>query len=153
MLRIPLGSKLREALIAAWTSRAAPLMSRSRSNCRITRVEPWLERLLMVLTPAILPKDRSSGVATDEAMTSGLAPGRLAWTTITGKSICGNGATGSRPKLTPPSNMIARLSSMVATGRRMNGPDRFIRNSAPGPGAHAASAAPGGRSTGRSPAW
>ena len=78
MLRIPLGNRLREALMAACTSRAAPLMSRSRSNCRMTRVEPWLERLLMVLTPAIAPNERSSGVATVDAITSGLAPGRLA---------------------------------------------------------------------------
>ncbi|MNZ53054.1 hypothetical protein D3C78_709210 [compost metagenome] len=123
---MPLGSRLREALIAACTSRAAPLMSRSRSNCRITRVEPWLERLLMVLTPAMAPKERSSGVATVDAITSGLAPGRLAWTTITGKSICGSGDTGSKPKLTPPSSMMANESSMVATGRLMNGPERFI---------------------------
>ncbi|MNK91683.1 hypothetical protein D3C87_1117960 [compost metagenome] len=80
----------------------------------------------MVLTPAIAPNERSSGVATVDAMTSGLAPGRLACTTITGKSICGSGETGSRPKLTPPSSMIARLSSIVATGRLMKGPERFI---------------------------
>src|SRR3546814_11388908 len=87
MLRMPLGNRLREALMAACTSRAAPLMSRSRSNCRITRVEPWLDRLLMVLTPAIAPKERSSGVATVDAMTSGLPPAKLAWTTIPDKPI------------------------------------------------------------------
>ncbi|MNK65433.1 hypothetical protein D3C87_847300 [compost metagenome] len=80
----------------------------------------------MVLTPAMLPKERSNGVATVDAITSGLAPGRLAWTTITGKSICGSGDTGSKPKLTPPSSMIARLSNMVATGRLMKGPERFM---------------------------
>ncbi|MNW15207.1 hypothetical protein D3C71_2136490 [compost metagenome] len=68
-------------------------------------------------------------MATVEAMTSGLAPGRLACTTITGKSICGSGETGNRPKLTPPSNIIASESSMVATGRFMKGPDRFINSS------------------------
>ncbi len=83
----------------------------------------------MVLTPAMAPKERSRGVATVEAITSGLAPGRLAWTTITGKSICGSGATGSSPKLTPPSSMMAKLRSMVATGRLMNGPERFIGTS------------------------
>ncbi len=145
---MPLGSKLREALIAACTSRAAPLMSRSRSNCRITRVEPWLERLLMVLTPAMAPKERSSGVATVEAMTSGLAPGKLAWTTITGKSICGSGETGNRPKLTPPSSMIARLSNIVATGRLMKGPDRFMAAlPVPRTRTYGPSAARGGRST------
>ena len=38
----------------------------------------------------------SSGVATDEAMVSGLAPGRLAVTLIVGKSTFGSAATGSR---------------------------------------------------------
>ena len=38
----------------------------------------------MVLTPAIAPKARSSGVATVDAMTSGLAPGKLAATRIGG---------------------------------------------------------------------
>src|SRR5690606_2169364 len=86
----------------------------------------WLLRLLIWLTPAMLPSERSSGVATLEAMISGLAPGRLACTVITGKSMFGNGETGSRPKLTPPSSRIAKLSSMVATGRAMKGADRFI---------------------------
>ena len=45
----------------------------------------------------MLPSERSSGVATLDAIVSGLAPGRLALTTITGKSICGSGDTGSRP--------------------------------------------------------
>ncbi|MNQ92065.1 hypothetical protein D3C85_1074730 [compost metagenome] len=106
----------------------------------------------MVLTPAIAPKDRSSGVATVDAMTSGLAPGKLAWTTITGKSICGKGDTGNRPKLTPPSSMIAKLNSMVATGRLMKGPERFMAVlPTPDAQAHAASADQDGRSTGRSP--
>src|SRR5690606_9939992 len=126
MLRIPLGNRLRAALIAACTSRAAPLMSRSRSNWMVMRVEPWLLRLLIWLTPAMLPRERSSGVATLDAMISGLAPGKLACTVITGKSMSGNGDTGSRPKLTPPSSNIARLSNMVATGRAMKGAERFM---------------------------
>jgi hypothetical protein len=43
------------------------------------------------LTPAIRPSERSSGVATDEAMVSGEAPGSEALTMITGKSTCGRG--------------------------------------------------------------
>ena len=90
------------------------------------RVCPWLLRLLIWLTPAMLPRERSSGVATLEAMISGLAPGRLACTVITGKSIFGSGETGKRPKLTLPSSRIARLSNMVATGRAMKGAERFM---------------------------
>ncbi|VFR99670.1 Uncharacterised protein [Salmonella enterica subsp. enterica serovar Typhimurium] len=37
------------------------------------------------LTPAMRPKERSNGVATDEAMVSGEAPGSEALTIITGK--------------------------------------------------------------------
>ena len=125
MVRMPLGSSSRAALIAAWTSRAAVLMSLSRSNWIMIRVLPWLLRLFIWLTPAIEPSERSNGVATVEAMICGLAPGRLACTVMVGKSICGSGATGSRPKLTPPSSMIARLSSKVATGRRIKGAERF----------------------------
>jgi hypothetical protein len=36
--------------------------------------------------PAMCPNWRSRGVATDEAMISGLAPGRVAATVIVGKS-------------------------------------------------------------------
>ena len=38
----------------------------------------------------------SSGVATDDAMVSGLAPGRVADTVMVGKSTLGSAATGSR---------------------------------------------------------
>ena len=94
LLISPDGSWLRAALMAACTSRAAASMLRFRSNWRITVVAP--SRLLEVIsvTPAIRPNCRSSGVATDEAIVSGLAPGRSAWTWITGNSTCGSEATG-----------------------------------------------------------
>jgi len=44
--------------------------------------------------PAMRPNWRSSGVATADAIVSGLAPGRLAPTPMVGKSTCGSGATG-----------------------------------------------------------
>ena len=47
--------------------------------------------------PAMRPKRRSSGVATEEAMVSGLAPGRAPETWMVGKSTRGSGATG-RPR-------------------------------------------------------
>ena len=47
------------------------------------------------VTPAIWPNWRSSGVATVDAMVSGLAPGNCAVTWMVGKSTCGSGATGS----------------------------------------------------------
>src|ERR1700719_1850384 len=77
------------ALMAACTSRAAALMSRSRSNCRAILVEPsWLLEVISVM-PAMRPNCRSRGVATADARVSGLAPGKLARTEIVGKSIWG----------------------------------------------------------------
>ncbi len=45
--------------------------------------------------PAIVENCFSSGVATDEAIVSGLAPGRDALTKIVGKSTFGRSLTGS----------------------------------------------------------
>ena len=75
--------------------------------------------------PAMRPNCRSSGVATDEAMISGLAPGKLACTLIVGKSICGSGATGRTRNARIPARAIAAVRSAVATGRSINGAERF----------------------------
>jgi hypothetical protein len=48
----------------------------------------------MESTPAMVENWRSNGVATDEAMVSGLAPGRLAETWSVGKSTLGKSLTG-----------------------------------------------------------
>ena len=84
------------------------------------------------VTPAIWPNWRSSGAATEEAMISALAPGRLAPTAIVGKSTCGSGETGSTVKAIAPARAIATVSSVVATGRRMKGAEMFMAL-APGP--------------------
>ena len=49
------------------------------------------------MTPAMLPRARSSGAATLAAIVSGLAPGSEALTRMVGKSTCGKGETGSSP--------------------------------------------------------
>ena len=69
---------------------------------------------------------RSSGPATVAAITSGLAPGRLAETDIVGYSTCGKGATGSSRKAISPASAMARVSRVVATGRKMNRRERFM---------------------------
>ncbi|TWG86304.1 hypothetical protein L602_002100000930 [Cupriavidus gilardii J11] len=79
-----LGRVARDALMAACTSRAAPSMSRDRSNCSTIRVEPSELLDVISLTPAIEPSARSSGVATVAAMVSGLAPGSDADTEMVG---------------------------------------------------------------------
>src|SRR5512136_737082 len=80
--------------MAAWTSWAAASMSLESANWMLIRVEaiPLVE--VMDSTPAMVENWRSSGVATAEAMVSGLAPGRLAFTRIVGKSTFGRSLTG-----------------------------------------------------------
>ena len=73
------------------------------------RVLPSELEEVISLTPAIRPKERSSGVATEEAMVSGDAPGSEALTMITGKSTCGSGATGSRRKPRMPQRVMAKM--------------------------------------------
>ena len=62
--------------MAACTSRAAASMLRLRSNCRVTPALPSELDDVISVTEAMRPNWRSRGVATEEAMVSGLAPGR-----------------------------------------------------------------------------
>jgi hypothetical protein len=80
------------------------------------------------VTAAIRPNWRSKGVATEEAMISGLAPGKLANTDTVGKSTWGSGDTGSRKKATAPARNTAMTRSVVAIGRWINGSDIFMGN-------------------------
>src|SRR5208282_1082647 len=85
-----------------------------------------LEEVISV-TPAIWPNCRSSGVATDDAIMSALAPGKPALTEIVGKSTSGKGATGSTSNAIAPASATATVSSVVATGRRMKGAEMFMQ--------------------------
>src|SRR5579863_9076233 len=84
-----------EELMAACTSRAAELISRLRSNWSVTDADPTELVDVISVTPAIRVNCFSSGVATDAAITEGLAPGSPALTVIVGKSTSGNAETGS----------------------------------------------------------
>ena len=119
------GSSPPAALIAACTSRAAASTLRSRSNCSVICDEPSELTEVISFTPAMRPKRRSSGVATAEAIVSGLAPGKLPVTLMTGKSTRGSGATGSSLYAAAPASNTATASSEVATGRRMKGSEIF----------------------------
>ncbi len=81
---MPVGSRASAALSEACTSRAAPSMSRFRSNCSVMRVFPSELEEVISVTPAMRPSARSSGVATVAAMFSGLAPGNDADTEMVG---------------------------------------------------------------------
>src|ERR1700733_5218664 len=106
-----------EELMAACTSRPAELMSRLRSNWSVTEADPTELLDVISVTPAMRVNCFSSGVATDAAITSGLAPGSDAWTVIVGKSTAGSADTGSNVYAMPPAIVIATRNSVVATGR------------------------------------
>ena len=81
--------------MAACTSPAAPSMLRLRSNCRVIEVDPRPLVDDIESSPGMAANCCSSGVATEEAMMSGLAPGSCALTSIVGKSTFGSAATGN----------------------------------------------------------
>ena len=112
--------------MAASTSRAAPSMSRLMSNCSVILVWPNVLREVISVTSAICPRWRSSGAATLVATVLGLAPGSCAKTTMVGRSILGSGATGNLEKPRIPASAMASISSVVATGRAMNGAEMFM---------------------------
>ena len=76
------------------TSLAAASMSRSRVNWTVICVEPRVLVEVIESMPGMVENCFSRGVATAEAMVSGLAPGSEAVTWIVGKSTLGIAATG-----------------------------------------------------------
>jgi hypothetical protein len=76
--------------------------------------------------PEILPNCLSSGVATEDAIVAGLAPGKFAETCIVGNSTCGSGDTGRSVYAMIPANATATVSSVVATGAWINGDERLM---------------------------
>src|ERR1700712_179329 len=126
LLRSDVGRSARAALMAACTSRAAPSMSRFRPTCTVIRAEPTELCDVISATSAIEPRCRSSGLATLVATVSGLGPGKLACTEMVGKSTCGGGAHGRLVNANKPASAMPIASSVVATGRAINGCDRFM---------------------------
>ena len=112
--------------MAACTSCAAASIFRARSNWIVTRVVP--SELVEVIDsiPAMVENSFSSGVATEEAMVSGLAPGRLAETVIVGKSTFGRSLTGSFEYAKSPATRMEIMTSVVMTGRLTYGSVRFM---------------------------
>ncbi len=75
-----LGSWREAWLIADCTSWAAASRSRLRSNWSVICVLPCVLAEVIEVMPAMVENWRSRGVATAEAIVSGLAPGRFATT-------------------------------------------------------------------------
>src|SRR5882762_508177 len=120
-----MGKSVREALMAAWTSLAAPSTVRFRSNCSVIEVPPSVLTDVISVTPAMAPRRFSSGAARDEATVAGSAPGRDAEITIIGKSTRGIGATGILRYAAIPTTNNPIASNDVPTGRRINGWEIF----------------------------
>src|SRR3954447_2915830 len=76
--------------------------------------------------PAMVESCRSMMPATDAAIVSALAPGRVAVTAMVGKSTRGSADTGSRRKPKTPNAMIDAVMSVVITGRRIQSSERVI---------------------------
>ncbi len=110
------GSRAVAALMAACTSCAATSMLLSSVNCSVMLVLPSELLEVMSVMPGTPDSSTSSGVATDEAMVSGLAPGSLALIWIVGRSISGTAATGSCGNASTPRNSVPSVSSTVAIG-------------------------------------
>ena len=69
------GRNVPPALMAACTCCSAMSMFRSKPNCSVMTELPNELVDVICLRPGTCPNCRSSGAVTDEAMTSGLAPG------------------------------------------------------------------------------
>ena len=96
----------------------------------VTLVCPRVLDDVISVIPAIRPNWRSSGVATAEAMVSGLAPGKDAPTEMVGKSTCGSADTGRSRKAAAPAKAMPTVKSVVAIGLRMKGSEMFTDYSA-----------------------
>src|SRR5579862_814954 len=81
---------------------------------------------VMESMPAMVANCRSSGVATEAAMFSGLAPGSDACTWSVGKSTLGRSLTGSERYPATPNSTIPIITSAVVTGRLMKISVMFI---------------------------
>src|SRR3954452_19846157 len=64
--------------------------------------------------------------ATEAAMVSALAPGRVAVTAMVGKSTLGSADTGSSRKANTPKAMIEAVMSVVITGLRIQSSESVI---------------------------
>src|SRR5262245_32484228 len=91
----PGGNKREAWVMAACTPTAAPSRPQFSANSSVICDEPSELTEVIDSSPAIMENWFSSGVATDDPIVSGLAPGRLAVTSSVGKSTFGRSLTGS----------------------------------------------------------
>src|SRR4029077_5280160 len=109
---IPVGSCRSVLEIAAWTSCAAASMLRSRVNWSVMLVLPRLEEDVIWSTPAMVENCFSGAVATADALVSGLAHRRLAFTGMVGKATFGRFLTGSSRYAINPNIRMPSMTSV-----------------------------------------
>jgi hypothetical protein len=112
--------------IACSTNPAAAVMFTLKSNWSVIDVVPSPLVEFIEARPGIAVNWSSSGVATVEAITVGLAPGSCAETTMVGNSTFGSAATGRSWKQTAPNTTRPAVISAVAIGRRMKVSEMFM---------------------------
>src|SRR3982075_2437833 len=138
---ISIGRRRCPLVMAGCTAAAAASILGLRSNWMTIAVVPCDEAEDFDEMPAIVESWRSIGPATDAAIVSALAPGKVAVTAMVGKSTLGSAETGSRRKPNTPNAMIEAVISVVMTGRRMHSSESVIAQ-APALGARGATGVP-----------
>src|SRR5689334_9042133 len=103
--------------MADCTSCAAASRERSSENWSVMLVDPRELDDVMESRPGMVENWRSSGVATEAAIVSGLAPGRPAFTWMVGKSTLGRSLTGRARYPATPKITNADMTKVVMTGR------------------------------------
>src|SRR5215475_12763708 len=103
-------------------------MLRSSANCIVIVDWPVVETEFIESMAAIVENCFSSGVATADAIVSGLAPGNVAVTWIVGKSTLGSAFTGSSRYAAAPKIRIPSMTRKVITGRRTKRAAMFMRS-------------------------
>src|SRR5437762_3437434 len=123
---ISIGNRRCAIVSAVCTSSAAASMLRLRSNWIVMALVPCDELDDIDEMPAIVDSWRSMMPATEAAMVSALAPGKVAVTAMVGKSTLGSADTGNRRKPNTPKAIIDAVISVVITGRRIQSSDSVM---------------------------
>src|SRR3954468_10375628 len=123
---ISIGRRRCAIVSAVCTSSAAASMLRLRSNWMVMTLVPCDELDDIEEMPAMVDSWRSMMPATDAAMVSALAPGKVAETAMVGKPTRGSAETGNRRKPNTPKAIIDAVISVVITGRRMQSSESVI---------------------------
>src|SRR5262245_24620406 len=123
---ISIGKRRCAMVSAVCTSSAAASMLRLRSNWMVMTLVPCDDIDDIEEMPAMVESWRSMMPATDAAIVSALAPGKVAVTAMVGKSTRGSADTGSRRNPNTPKAMIVAVISVVITGRRIQSSESVI---------------------------